>query len=149
MYSADQLLDQCMYFTTARLHRALDKLVADCFAASGLAPNQAFLLMTVQDRPGVTAGELAKALHLSPSTLTRFLDKLESRALVRRAKEGRSAKVEVTAKGARLRPALEADALHFVMELETHPKAFFHAEEAGQTQIIFRGAAAASGFHFG
>jgi DNA-binding MarR family transcriptional regulator len=108
MYSADQLLDQCMYFTTARLHRALDRLVADCFAASGLAPNQAFLLMTVQDRPGVTAGELAKALHLSPSTLTRFLDKLESRALVRRAKEGRSAKVEVTAKGARLRPALEA-----------------------------------------
>ena len=108
MYSADQLLDQCMYFTTARLHRALDHLVADCFAASGLAPNQAYLLMTVQDRPGVTAGELARVLHLSPSTLTRFLDKLESRALVRRTKEGRSAKVEATAKGARLRPALEA-----------------------------------------
>ena len=108
MYPADELLDRCMYFTTARLHRALDHLVADCFAASGLAPNQAFLLMTVQDRPGITAGELASALHLSPSTLTRFLDKLESRALVRRTKEGRSAKVEVTAKGSRLRPALEA-----------------------------------------
>jgi DNA-binding MarR family transcriptional regulator len=97
-----------MYFTTARLHRALDHLVADCFTAAGLAPNQAFLLMTVQDKPGVTAGELAAGLHLSPSTLTRFLDKLESLALVRRTKAGRSAKVEATAEGARLRPVLEA-----------------------------------------
>ena len=80
----------------------------DCFSASGLAPNQAFLLMTVQDRPGITAGELALCLHLAPSTLTRFLDKLESRGLLKRTREGRSAVVEITAKGGELRPVLDS-----------------------------------------
>ena len=108
MKSAEKLLDRCMYFTASRLHRDLDRLAADCFSGLDLAPNQAFLLMTVQDSPGMTAGELALALHLAPSTLTRFLDKLESRALVRRTREGRQSQVEVTAKGARLRPALDA-----------------------------------------
>jgi len=108
MIQADGLLDGCMYFTAARLHRALDRLAGGCFGAVDLAPNQAFLLMTVQDRPGTSAGELAKFLHLAPSTVTRFLDKLETRGLVRRRKEGRSAEVKVTAKGAKLRPALDS-----------------------------------------
>ena len=101
-----------MFFTSARLHRALYKLAADCFSASELAPNQAFLLMTVQDRPGITAGELALCLHLAPSTLTRFLDKLESRGLLRRTREGRSAIVEITAKGEALRPVLDSGWAH-------------------------------------
>jgi DNA-binding MarR family transcriptional regulator len=108
MISTDRLLDHCMFFTSARLHRALYKLAMDCFSASGLAPNQAFLLMTVQDRPGITAGELALCLHLAPSTLTRFLDKLETRGLLTRTREGRSASVELTEKGTRLRPVLDS-----------------------------------------
>jgi DNA-binding MarR family transcriptional regulator len=108
MNSADRILDNCMYFTAARLHRALEGMASSCFSTLGLAPNQAFLLMTVQDRPGIAAGELARRLHLAPSTLTRFLDKLEARGLVKRTKEGRSASVETTAKGARIRPMLEA-----------------------------------------
>lgn len=97
-----------MYFTASRLQRDLERLALDCFSRTGLAPNQAFLLMTLQDSQGMTAGELALSLHLAPSTLTRFLDKLEARGLVRRRREGRMARVELSAKGARLRPALDA-----------------------------------------
>ncbi len=97
-----------MYFTASRLQRDLDRLAQDCFSGPGLAPSQAFLLMTVQDSPGMTAGELALSLHLAPSTLTRFLDKLEARGLVRRRRLGRVARVEITERGARLRPVLDA-----------------------------------------
>jgi DNA-binding MarR family transcriptional regulator len=108
MKDVDGYLDNCMYFTAARLHRALERMAEDCFAAAGLAPSQAFLLMMVQDRPGIGAGELARALHLAPSTLSRFLDKVEALGLAKRSKEGRNAVVSITAKGRKLRKTLDS-----------------------------------------
>lgn len=108
MGTTENPLDHCMYFVSARLHRVLERMAEDRFSATGLPPSHAFLLMTVEDSPGITAGELARALHLAPSTLTRFLDRLEEKGLVRRSREGRQASVEPTAKGRRLRPALDA-----------------------------------------
>jgi hypothetical protein len=43
----------------------------------------------------------------------------------------------------------DPDALHFIMKLEPHPETLFHAEEAGQAEVVFRRATAAAGLHFG
>jgi hypothetical protein len=43
----------------------------------------------------------------------------------------------------------EPDALHFIVELESHPESLFHAEEAGQAEVVFRCATASAGLHFG
>jgi len=43
----------------------------------------------------------------------------------------------------------DPDTLHFIMKLEPHPEPLFHAEEAGQAEVVFRRATAAPGFHFG
>ena len=43
----------------------------------------------------------------------------------------------------------DPDALHFIMKLEPHPETLFHAEEAGQAEVVFRRATAAPGLHLG
>ncbi len=106
MKSSDHLLDNCLYFTAGKLHRALERMAEECFADSGLSPSHAFLILAVEDKPGISVGELARVLHLAPSTLTRFVDKLALEGLVKRTREGRSTTIHTTGKGRRLRPKL-------------------------------------------
>jgi DNA-binding MarR family transcriptional regulator len=46
-------------------------------------------LDVIDQRPGLTAGELATAVGLSPGAVTTALDRLEQRGLVRRARDSR------------------------------------------------------------
>lgn len=41
----------------------------------------------------------------------------------------------------------EFDALHFVVELQPHPKAFFHTKIAGQAEVVFWSATATTVLH--
>ena len=100
-------LNHCLYFSSAKLHRAMERLADECFAQAGVAPSQAFLLMNVQDQPGISVGELSKMLHLAPSTLTRFVDKLEAQGLLMREVDGRNRCISITKKAAQLRPQLD------------------------------------------
>jgi DNA-binding MarR family transcriptional regulator len=59
------------------------------FSAVDLAPSYAFVVMTVNKNPGIHAGELAEIMMLTPSTMSRLVDKLESRGLVKKHSEGR------------------------------------------------------------
>ena len=43
----------------------------------------------------------------------------------------------------------EFDALHFVVELESHPKSLFHTKIAGQAEVVFRSATATAVLHLG
>lgn len=104
--STEHLLNGCLFFTTAKLDRLLTRWAEEAFGGSGLSPHQAFAVMLVDDRPGMTTGELASVLALSPSTLTRFIDKLEALGLVSRSQEGRLTLLHPTAKGHDLHPTL-------------------------------------------
>jgi DNA-binding MarR family transcriptional regulator len=56
-------------------------------------------LDVIDQRPGLTAGELAKAVGLSPGAVTTALDRLEQRGLVRRTRDSqdrRRVTVEMT-----------------------------------------------------
>ena len=50
----------------------------------GLSGSQLWALWQISAQPGLCVAELAKALHIHQSTASNLLDKLESRALVRR-----------------------------------------------------------------
>ncbi len=93
---------QCLYFSANALARSITRLAEDAFAPTGLSPSHAFILMTVADRPGVHPGEVAQKMQLTASTVTRLIDALERRALVRRATGGRAVAVQPTKEGARL-----------------------------------------------
>ena len=87
---------RCLFYSANALARITTRLAEEAFSAVGLAPSYAFVLMTVNRIPGIQSGELARIMMLTPSTVTRLVEKLEERKLVRRHTEGRTTLVYPT-----------------------------------------------------
>lgn len=96
-----------MYFASNALARKTEKLAVAAWKKTGLSPSHAYLLMIVLDQPGVQPGALSAELHLTPSTITRLIEKLESRKLVVRTTEGKMTSVYPTAKSREMKPLLQ------------------------------------------
>ena len=79
----------CLYYSSNALARVMTKMAEECFAPAGLSPSYAFIVMSVNKNPGIPSGELARMMMLTPSTVTRLLEKLEEQQLVKRVREGR------------------------------------------------------------
>jgi DNA-binding MarR family transcriptional regulator len=92
-------LKECLYFTANRLGRVITKMAEDEFAASGLSPTSAFLLMAVFEKEGISQKELGEILHLQPSTVTRLIEKLVIKGLINSRVEGRLSLIFATDKG--------------------------------------------------
>jgi DNA-binding MarR family transcriptional regulator len=88
----------CIYWASSALARKINKLAEDAWAPMGLAPGQAYLLSLVLDEPGRQPLDLSEELHLAPSTITRFIEKLEDNKLVIRVCEGKTTSVYPTQK---------------------------------------------------
>lgn len=100
----EKILHNCLYFTANSLARQVSHLAEEEFRYTGLSPSHAFLLMLVIKQPGITPKELSEALHLAPSTVTRFVDALIlKQGLVERRTEGKSARIYPTDKGRDMR----------------------------------------------
>ena len=81
---------RCLYYSANALSSAITKMAEEAFADTGLPPSYAFLVMSINKYPGIPAGELAELQMLTPSTITRLVEKLEKKGLARRVNEGRS-----------------------------------------------------------
>lgn len=68
------------------------------FAVTGLAPSYAFLLMTVNEQPGIQPTEISAHMQLTPSTVTRLIEKMEHKGLLKRQSEGKYTYVYPTEK---------------------------------------------------
>lgn len=90
---------QCLYYASNALARITTRMAEEEFASVGLTPSYAFLIMTVSKKPGIQPGEISKALELTPSTITRLIEKMENKGLLRRKFEGKTTGVFATAKG--------------------------------------------------
>lgn len=84
----------CLYYSSNALSRILTKMADEAFQSVGLAPSYAFLLMTVNERPGIQPGEISREMQLTPSTVTRLVEKMENQGYLKRTSEGRATKVE-------------------------------------------------------
>ncbi len=67
---------KCMYFASGALARKIEKIAMRAWAPVGLSPSHAYLLMIVIDEPGVQPSDLVEELLLTPSTITRLMEKL-------------------------------------------------------------------------
>ncbi|MBI4911771.1 MAG: MarR family transcriptional regulator [Acidobacteria bacterium] len=99
---------RCLFYSANALARGVTRLAEEAFAPSGLAPSLAFVLMSVNRHPGIQPKELARIMMLHPSTVTRLLEKLEGRGLLRRRSEGKAVFVHPSAAGKKVYPALQA-----------------------------------------
>ena len=102
---------QCLYFTANALARKIEKLAQASWRKVDLSPSHAYLLMMAIDEPGVQPSTLVDHLQLQPSTISRLLEKLETRKLVVRITEGKTTNVYPTQKGKDLLPRLK-ECLH-------------------------------------
>lgn len=99
---------KCLYYSANALARIITKMAEEEFAVVNLAPSYAFVVMTVNKRPGLLAGELAEIMMLTPSTVTRLLEKLESQQLVKRHTEGRITMIYPTPQSVELNQAIQS-----------------------------------------
>ena len=107
MKTSESKFCSCLYFTTNALARKVEKLAVESWKKIGLAPSHAYLLKLVIDEPGMQAGLLAEQLQLTPSTITRLIEKLEEKKLVTRVTEGKTTNVFPTQKAKELKPQIK------------------------------------------
>ena len=94
-----------------RLARTLGQVGPDEVCCGGLSQRQCAILRTLVAREGARISDLAASSGITPSAMTRVLEKLEARKLVERLrgthKDGRAASVKITAAGRRVRQQLD------------------------------------------
>ena len=107
MTKSKSILHNCLYFTANSLARVITRMAEEEFRLTGLSPSHAFLMMLVNDNPGIGQKELCEQLHLAPSTVTRFIDTLTYKGFLTRQTDGKATKVFATKDGAKLRKPIE------------------------------------------
>lgn len=94
-----------------RLARILGQVGPDEVCCDGLSQRQCAILRTLVQQEGARISDLAASSGITPSAMTRVLEKLEARALVERVRgahsDGRAAMVRITDEGRRTRKQLD------------------------------------------
>jgi DNA-binding MarR family transcriptional regulator len=94
-----------------RLSRILGQIGPDEVCCDGLSQRQTAILRVLVASEGARLMDLAAVSGITPSAMTRILEKLEARGLVERVRgahqDGRAAMVRITAAGKRTRKALD------------------------------------------
>ena len=92
----------CLYYSANALSRLMTKMADEEFAILGLSASYAFLLMTVNDKPGIQPKEISEQMQLTPSTITRLIEQMEQKKMVERKSTGRMTEVYPTDKSRKL-----------------------------------------------
>ena len=94
-----------------RLARILGQIGPDEVCCEGLSQRQTAILRVLVASEGARLSDLAALSGITPSAMTRVLEKLEARGLVERVRgthsDGRAAVVRITAAGRRTRKLLD------------------------------------------
>ena len=97
----------CLYYSSNALARVMTKIAEEEFSVTGLAPSYAFLIMIVNDKPGIQPKEISSQMQLTPSTVTRLIEKMEYKGLLIRKSVGRDTTVFPTTNGVALAPSIK------------------------------------------
>ena len=92
----------CLYYSVNALSRLMTKMADEEFAITGLSTSYAFLLMTVNNKPGIQPKEISEQMQLTPSTITRLIEKMEQKKMLERKSTGRTTEVYPTDKSKKL-----------------------------------------------
>lgn len=95
-----------LYFASVRFTKILTKRCTQQFKRVALSPACAFILMSLNGDDTTTPTQLADILSVDQSTITRSLNQLEQRTLIKRENAGRHVVVSLTIDGRQLQPTL-------------------------------------------
>jgi DNA-binding MarR family transcriptional regulator len=105
--AAGSRYSKCIYFSSQAMARKIEKMAQEVWKKVDLSPSHAYLLMMVIDEPGLQPTNIVEELLLTPSTITRLIEKLEEKKLVVRTTEGKITNVYPTPKAKELYPKLQ------------------------------------------
>ena len=97
----------CLYYSANALSRLMTRMADEEFALAGVSSSYAFLLMTVNGQPGIQPKEISQKMQLTPSTVTRLVEKMEARGLLERKSSGRATEVYPNKKSQELQPRIQ------------------------------------------
>ncbi|WP_185967598.1 MarR family transcriptional regulator [Clostridium sp. HBUAS56010] len=92
-------LNTCLFFSTAKLSRVFGRIAEEAFLKTGLSPSHAILLYLVNNKGSMKQKDLGEALHLTPSTITRLIEKLEHKHLIMKQQKGKQVSLTTTKEG--------------------------------------------------
>lgn len=95
----NDILGDNLFFLASAFSRKLSREADEVFASVGLSSSHALLLLLIKHNPNIQPSQLARELHLKPSTITRLVQKLERRGLVGKQSEGRATVIACTSNG--------------------------------------------------
>ncbi len=113
MKSSESRYNKCLYFSANALARKIEKLAIDSWKELDLSPSHGYLLMIVLEEPGVQPTAIANELQLTPSTITRLIEKLELAKLVIRTTEGKLTNIYPTPRAKELYPRMKNCSANF------------------------------------
>lgn len=94
-----------------RLERALHEVGPNEMCCEGLSPRQCTILRTLAAREGTRLTDLAQLVGITPSALTRVVEKLEKLGFIQRIRgrfeDGRASMVAITAPGRDVRAKID------------------------------------------
>jgi DNA-binding MarR family transcriptional regulator len=125
-------LDDLAGFLVRMIQLRMFQSFHDRFASTGFSPGLLCALVAIGGNPGVRAGALGDALLIRRSNMTKLVDALEQRGLVRRLasdQDRRSVELSLTAAGreavARIMPQVVAYEDEMLAPLSVHERRIF------------------------
>lgn len=104
--SAQDYLDSSIFFAVKKLNRALTKIAEDFFHKVDLKPSYVPILLILSHENGKIQKDLAKMLCITAPSMTRLIEKLVHKDLVKVVCEGRTKRIYLTDKGRDIIPEL-------------------------------------------
>lgn len=95
----EKKLDNCLFFSFCKLQREIGRVAEESFKRTGVVPSHAFLINIVNHKEGIHQKTIGELLHMSPSTITRFIHKLKKEGYLETKSEGKNVYVYSTDKG--------------------------------------------------
>lgn len=109
----DKRINSCLYFSVSHLHRILTKIAETEFAGTGWTPSYAFVMSIINEKPGIKVSEISGMIDLAPSTITRFIEKLELKKFIKRKTKGRNVLVFPLKKGKEIQKEIDNSWMSF------------------------------------
>ncbi|MDF2800752.1 MAG: regulatory protein MarR [Anaerocolumna sp.] len=128
-------LDNCLFFSFCKLQREIGSVADAKFKVTGVAPSHAFLINIVNHSEGIHQKTIGELLHMSPSTITRFIEKLKKEGYLVTKSEGKNVYVYSTDKGKGLQKDIDSawEDLY-----ESYSKALTKEEKEEFTRLIHK-----------
>lgn len=125
----------CLLFSVNTLSRVVTKLADEQYATIGLSPSHAYLMQLINNEEGICPRDLSKKMELTPSTITRLLEKLFQKGYIEKKVDGRHSYISATASGKSILPKIDA----CTAKLHSTFEGVLGEEQSKQlTQMVYR-----------